>query len=221
MALPANIFRTGVLRTNARSVVRPAPSMFSFLGLRSQPWWSADEFPWASELQEKTDVIREEYLRMEETFPSDYNEESSLHSGEWEWRSMVKKGAFQDSFLSSAPETSAALAGLQSDLQVGMPFAYTFFSTQKPGTSISTHTSACNLRIRGHLPLIVPEGDCGLCVGNETISYSTGKLVLFDDAYPHSSWHHGEEGVDRVVLLFDIWPEVQQYSRGTPPAEQP
>ena len=75
----------------------------------------------------------------------------------------------------------------------------------KSGTSIDLHTAPMNLRLRGHLPLIVPEGDVGITVGGETRRYEEGKLLLFDDSFPHEAWHHGTENHDRVVLLFDIW----------------
>ena len=48
-------------------------------------------------------------------------------------------------------------------------------------------------------------------------THEEGKLILFDDSYPHETWHNGfvrpkdkrkeREGKckDRVVLLFDVW----------------
>ena len=99
-------------------------------------------------------------------------------------------------------------------LQTGVPFAYTFFSSLGPGANIAVHTAPCNIRLRGHLPLIVPEGDVGITVGGETRQYTEGKLLLFDDAYPHETWHRGSGGEDRVVLLFDIWhPDLTEEER--------
>lgn len=38
----------------------------------------------------------------------------------------------------------------------GTPFSFAFFSTLHPGAEIAAHTAPSNLRLRCHLPLIVP-----------------------------------------------------------------
>ena len=203
--LPANIFKSGILRC-AKSNNRPAPSLFSFLGLTSLPFHATSNFDWVVSLESKTDEIREEYNRYATSTTSDYEmkaDEHSLHNGEWEWRSYIKKGIKDSSFAENNPITANSLS-LIPDLQTDIPFAYSFFSTMKPGTSIDTHTAPCNIRLRGHLPLIVPEGDVGINVGGKTIKYEVGKLVIFDDSFPHEAWHNGEDK-DRVLLLFDFW----------------
>lgn len=214
--LRANIFRSGVLRTaGADALRRPAPSLFAFLGLDSQPWHDVRggeakakaRIPWVAELEEQTDAIREEYLAYKQNASSDYelkNDEHSLHDGQWEWRSFIKKGFKEESFARACPHTTAALEAIPG-LQTGIPFAYTFFSSMGSGASIDVHTAPCNIRLRGHLPLIVPRGDVGIKVGGETKRYKEGELLLFDDAFPHETWHRGEDGCERVVLLFDIW----------------
>ena len=194
MSLRANIFRSGVLRTSGRdSVRRPAPSLFAFLGLEARPWHDTRapaHRDWAEELERQTPRI-----------------------GEWEWRSFIKKGEKDSSFARACPHTACALEAVPG-LQTGVPFAYTFFSSLGPGANIAVHTAPCNIRLRGHLPLIVPEGDVGITVGGETRQYTEGKLLLFDDAYPHETWHRGSGGEDRVVLLFDIWhPDLTEEER--------
>jgi aspartyl/asparaginyl beta-hydroxylase (cupin superfamily) len=203
--LPANIFKSGVLRT-ANSITRPSPSLFSFLGLTSRPWHQTTDLDWAEELQKSTHEIRSEYFDHAAATNSDYEikaDEHSLHSGEWEWRSYIKKGVRDTAFAERCPTTASVLDKCP-DLQTDIPFAYTFFSTMKPGTEIETHTAPCNIRLRGHLPLIVPDGDCGITVGGVTKTYEEGQLLLFDDSYPHETWHRGEDK-DRVILLFDVW----------------
>ncbi len=41
----------------------------------------------------------------------------------------------------------------------GIPFAYSFFSTLAPGSTIAPHYGASNLKLRCHLPLYC---ECGL-----------------------------------------------------------
>ena len=38
----------------------------------------------------------------------------------------------------------------------GTPFSFCFFSTLHAGAEIAAHSGPCNLRLRCHLPLIVP-----------------------------------------------------------------
>jgi hypothetical protein len=70
-------------------------------------------------------------------------------------------------------------------LMTQTPFSYAFFSTLAPGAKIAAHTGPCNLRIRCHLPLIVPEGDCGMTVGGKTVKWEEGSPLFFDDCYEH------------------------------------
>lgn len=208
--LPANLFRTGVLRTLAHGgITRPAPALFAMLGLEARAFWddARDLFPWVVQLERETERIHEEYAAARDVTMSDYDvrggDEHTLHDGEWEWRSYILKGERQESFAKTFPATRDALETVPG-LQSGIPFAYSFFSTLKPGSRINTHTAPCNLRLRGHLPLQVPEGDCGIEVGGQRRKWEVGKLLLFDDSFPHRTWHAGENS-DRVILLFDIW----------------
>mmetsp|Transcript_21651 Transcript_21651/g.29812 ORF Transcript_21651/g.29812 Transcript_21651/m.29812 type:complete len:114 (-) Transcript_21651:187-528(-) len=88
------------------------------------------------------------------------------------------------------------------------PFSFAFFSILKRNSEISPHYGPCNLRIRCHLPLIIPSGDVGMEIAGHKVNWSVGKPLFFDDCYEHRVWNHSNE--DRVVLLFDIWhPELQ------------
>ena len=73
-----------------------------------------------------------------------------------------------------------------------------------------------NLRLRVHLPLCGELGDsaaCGLRVGDETVRWTAGECLVFDDAFEHEAWNHTD--VERGLLLFDVWhPEVSADERG-------
>ena len=85
-----------------------------------------------------------------------------------------------------------------------MPFAFAFFSTLRPGATIKPHYAPCNLRVRCHLPLLVPEQEqCGIRVAGEVRRWEPGKCMIFDDAFEHEVWNEGTQ--ERVVLLFDMW----------------
>ena len=63
------------------------------------------------------------------------------------------------------------------------------------------------MRLRCHLPIEVPEGDCGMRVGDKFAKWEVGKCLIFDDYYEHEVWNRTE--VSRIVLLLDLWhPEL-------------
>ena len=157
-------------------------------------------------------------------YKSDYSDEHKLHTGDWDWNSYIQKGSVMESFASSCPVTVSVLEGLShtpsgnddesgeqvSSLVKGMPFSYAFFSTLGPKSEIAAHYGPTNLRIRCHLPLVVPEGgNCGIEIGGETHVWEVGKPLFFDDCFLHRVWNESDE--ERVILLFDVWhPELEK-----------
>ena len=85
----------------------------------------------------------------------------------------------------------------------GTPFSYTFFSTMAPKTSIKPHFGACNLKLRCHFPLSVPE-ESYLRVAGEARPWEEGKMIVFDDSYEHEAANLNSTK-ERVILLIDIW----------------
>ena len=196
-----------------RGANRPAPTLFSYPGLTARPWHERDAAPfvdWVTELEAKTPKITEEYLRVRASgVPSDYEPEegdhSQLHTGdEWHWASFIDRGRRRDAMWAQCPATGAALEAVPGLCMSDMPFAFAFFSTLQPGASIKPHYSPCNLRIRVHLPLVVPEPErCGIRVAGEARRWEVGKAMIFDDAFEHEVWNEGASA--RAVLLFDLW----------------
>ena len=90
-----------------------------------------------------------------------------------------------------------------------------------PGTQIAPHHGACNIKLRCHFPLFVPEDgaitppgssgpQCYLRVGHETKTWKEGEMIVFDDTYDHEAGNLTSTGSERVVLLIDIWhPELE------------
>jgi beta-hydroxylase len=58
--------------------------------------------------------------------------------------------------------------------------------------------------IRAHLGLVIPEPreQCRIQVGSEFAHWEEGKVMVFDDGYPHQVWNDTEG--TRVVLFLDI-----------------
>lgn len=229
-----------LLRT---SMSRPQPSLLFLPGLRSLPFWTQPSFddedggatnriafqdPTVSHavelLQSHYTTIRNEYEGTAHKLWSDYQtdtEHHTLHQGKWDWHSYMTKGRLQATFATHFPETSLVLQQLRdADLLFeGVPFGYAFFSTLHATSRIARHTAPTNLRLRVHLPLVVPGGSTssgvdqvGLQVGAHRRQWVEGQALVLDDAYPHHVWNESTEA--RVILLVDIWhPDVSRGER--------
>jgi len=154
----------------------------------------------------------------------------SLHEGQWDWHSYIQNGKRSLNFQSHCPKTSRVIDEIGSqhlfadiDSQGSNPFGFCFFSTLSGQSNIKAHCGPMNLRLRIHLPLIVPMTEltshspqeivatesCGLRVGKQTRQWIPGKAVVLDDSYEHEVWNKTME--PRVLLLVDIWhPDVLQ-----------
>jgi aspartate beta-hydroxylase len=154
----------------------------------------------------------------------------SLHKGIWDWHSYILNGEIKPKFAESCPNTASILKNMENHLFYSSskewhnPFGFTFFSTLHGKSFIKPHTGPMNLRLRIHLPLIVPsetkpdaysvkpKTKCGIRVGDQIREWKEGKAVVLDDSYEHEVWNETEEM--RVILLVDIWhPDVRQEER--------
>ena len=106
----ANIFKSAVLRT---SQSRPQPTMFSLPGLNQQPLHDRANFPWVKSLEAAVPSIQQEYLDAVKKAPvSDYDTaaerpDKMLHSGGWNWHSLISAGRKQGPFRELCPNTTA------------------------------------------------------------------------------------------------------------------
>ena len=104
-------------------------------------------------------------------------------------------------------------------------------SLMSPGIHVLPHCGPTNVRVRMHLGLCVPSGvDLQFIVGGENVSWTEGKVTVFDDSFEHeivfpdanassaSTEDPPEEDREqppptamalidtgRLVLLFDTW----------------
>ena len=154
-----------------------------------------------------------------------------LHIGNWDWHSYILNGQKQDNFIKACPKTAQILQDLQPNLFFDTqeqghpnPFGFAFFSTLHGKSYIKPHTGPMNLRLRIHLPLIVPKDTkpdaystkpstkCGLRVGDQIREWREGKAVVLDDSYEHEVWNETKDL--RVLLLVDVWhPDVRMEER--------
>ena len=172
----ATIIQSALCKTRVRH--RPLPSIFFFPGLNTNPIFDNSQISIAKALAEKTSIIREEYLQLKSKRPVDSYDtgEHKLHQGKWEWHSFIDKGSISTEFQHECPVTTALLESFTAPrFMKHTPFSFAFFSTLRSQSSIQPHYGPANIRIRCHLPLIVPQGDCGFRVGSESIVSDSSK----------------------------------------------
>jgi aspartate beta-hydroxylase len=182
--------------------------------LPAEEFFERDHFPWMSEIEAKTDIIRGEleqllagdvtdflpYVAMEPGTPA--NKWSALDGNlDWSALHLWKNGLRDDSVCARCPQTAAAVEALPlAELPGRTPTV--FFSLLRPATHLPPHTGVSNVRTIIHLPLIVPE-ECSFRVGGETRAWRAGEAWAFDDTIEHEAWNRSDQ--IRAILIFDVW----------------
>jgi hypothetical protein len=125
------------------------------------------------------------------------------------WRdvSLFVNGRRHEKHASLAPFTSALLCGDEGGLLrdcTSCVYGSAFFSLLSAGTRLRPHCGPTNTRLRAHLPLLVPHGECAMRVGRAPPrGWVEGEPLLFDDSFEHEVWNETE--APRLVLIVDLW----------------
>lgn len=215
---------------------RQRPTLFSFPGITAQPFWTREDLlsrqrnhpsnpsqsrakkgdlpgDWIQALEDGTPAIAAEYQQLVSKTQGtgtedDYQrsgDEHKLHSGQWTWQSFIQKGIWQREMCEACPNTFQILQRIPG-LMLDLPFSYCFFSSLKPNSTIAPHYGPMNLRIRCHLPLLLPstveetkghfpvEGGSyqpqfGMRITDEVSTWHLGKACFFDDSFLHETWN--------------------------------
>lgn len=146
----------------------------------------------------------------------------ALHTGSWDWHSCLLNGLRNEKFSVHCPKTASVVSDLEKEgMLFGTPFGFAFFSTLHGKSSIKAHTGPMNLRLRIHLPLVVPQDSAsatvsqgrsrpiaGIRVADQVRQWTEGSALVLDDSYVHEAWNDADDS--RVVFLCDIWhPDIR------------
>ncbi|MGB9182572.1 MAG: aspartyl/asparaginyl beta-hydroxylase domain-containing protein [Solirubrobacteraceae bacterium] len=167
--------------------------------LDSQPWYDPSEFPLAGYLESNYEAIRDEILALE---AASFHRESERiqRSGDWDVAFLYERGRRRDEVCDACPVTTR---GIESYPAVRTVAGLAYASRMRAGTHIQAHRGPTNLRVRCHLGIQVPDGDCAIRVGEQTEHWQAGRCLVFDDHFEHEAWNHTEQ--DRIVLIVDMW----------------
>ncbi len=205
-----------------RSAVSPLqqPRTYFYPGLPPRRFYERHEFPWAAELEQQTDVIRQELLPLVQdgsrfrpylySDPSRPPKHGLIDNPEWSSLTLWDSGTPVAENIERCPHTSAAIQ--KADLfRISRRAPQVMFSKLAAGAHIEPHTGLLNIRLVCHLPVIVPEG-CVFRVGGEDRRWREGEFLVFDDSVIHEALNTSDR--DRVVLIFEIWrPELNAEER--------
>jgi aspartate beta-hydroxylase len=167
--------------------------------LPSCPWHDPADFPLVEYLESNYRAIHDEILALE---PSRFHRESERikRAGDWDVAFLYERGRRHDEVCAACPVTTR---GVEVYPTIRTIAGLIYVSRMRAATHIDAHRGPTNLRVRCHLGLKVPEGDCAMRVGTETRRWQEGRCLVFDDYYDHEAWNNTEE--DRIVLIIDLW----------------
>lgn len=136
-------------------------------------------------------------------------------------------GVRNEKFKDRCPKTAQVVDDLEKEgMLFGTPFGFCFFSTLHGKSAIRAHSGPMNLRLRMHLPLLVPKTNqtppspdandtrpiTGIKVADQIREWHEGSAIILDDSYVHEVWNKSDES--RVLLLLDLWhPDVKMVER--------
>lgn len=175
---------------------------FSILG--NPTIFNNDKFPWVKSMEKNWPLIREELEKImvhHQQLPNlqDIQAEQYEITSDNKWKTFILYGFGHKS------ELNCQLCPKTTELIETIPDMVTaFFSILSPDKHIPRHRGVYKGLIRSHLGLIVPQpkGICRMNVGNETVEWEEGKMVVFDNTYHHEVWNNSDNV--RVVLLIDV-----------------
>ena len=93
-----------------------------------------------------------------------------------------------------------------------VPLIEAFFAKMDPHSDIKPHSDMCNFVLTCHLGVDVPEGQCDLTVGDATVPWANGKVMLFDTSILHKAENRAP--VSRYILMLRVYhPELSALER--------
>jgi ornithine lipid ester-linked acyl 2-hydroxylase len=175
-----------------------------FSTIPNQPILPNTLFPWTAELEGNWQLVQaeaESLLRDRMSVPS-VREISADHEKiavDEKWRSFFfwAYGIRADANCDRCPQTAQLLDKIPGLLSA-------FYSVMLAGAHVPQHAGPTKAILTAHMGLIIPlkRQDCHMQVADQNVVWEKGRLVIFDDMYPHEVWNRTDE--DRIILLVHV-----------------
>jgi aspartyl/asparaginyl beta-hydroxylase (cupin superfamily) len=171
---------------------------------REHPVFPDNTFGWTQHLESNWQPIRDEaaaLLTDRMSIPS-VREISPDHGkialdGKWRSFFLYAYGVRIDANCAKCPETARIVSEVPGLLSA-------FFSVMLAGAHVPRHTGPTKAILTAHLGLVVPlhRERCHMDVAGNDVVWEEGRVVVFDDMYPHEVWNDTDE--DRIILLIHV-----------------
>jgi len=167
--------------------------------LESKPWHDAERFGLAGALKSDFELITRE---VEDLSSDGFHDEAEAidRTGKWEVFMLYEAGIKNVQHCARCPNLTRII---DADPTIRTSAGLIYLSRLKARSEIAAHRGPTNLRLRCHLGISIPAGDCGIRVGSESRRWKAGECLVFDDFFEHEAWNRTDE--DRVVLVVDMW----------------
>jgi aspartate beta-hydroxylase len=179
--------------------LRGAPAGAVYPDIDSTPFHDPGQFEIVADLEANYEVIREEALALD---CGRFQRESEQidRTGSWDVAFLHERGRRNKEVCDACPVTASTI---ERHRTIRTHAGLSYFSRMRGDAHIAAHRGPTNLRLRCHLGILVPEGDCGIRVGDELGRWEQGRCIVFDDRYDHEAWNH--TAAERIVLIVDLW----------------
>ena len=180
-------------------------------GLDSRPVWSRDDnldqlFAYLLDhITEFVSAVCLEYHRVEND--GELWQYNQTPSGTWMVFYLYNQGTKIDKHCSICPQTTMIVEQTPGFMGSECVFSYAMISKLFPGSC--------------HIPILASP-EYHFKVGNITLNWNVGDIVVFDDSFVHTVWHEKQDtdsirtgGMnERVLLLMDIWhPQLDECNK--------
>lgn len=180
------------------------PSLALAPKLRARAWWKANDDAYLAfvekRLEEEQDNIIDEFLKQEQQGAITKRYRAAKRYGEdaeksWTGYQLSNIMGVRQDVKKRFPNTAQLIDSL------GFRVLSSDFLCLDAHYRLPIHTDGSNLIIACHLGISGGE-HCALSVAKEAKAIYPGKIVFFDQSFPHTAWNHGDE--KRVVLLLSL-----------------
>jgi aspartate beta-hydroxylase len=177
------------------------PVMGTYPDLDDSRWFDNNLFGICSELERNFPALQREIgsIPLSAFYPE--SERSSVpRNGDWRIFQIYAMGEKESDNARHVP-TAVALAeslGAVTTMSGGV-----LISRLPAGAAIHTHRGPTNTRVRCHLGIQIPVGDCAIEVDGEARTWVEGQCLVLNDHLPHRVWNRTNS--ERIVLIIDLW----------------
>jgi len=173
--------------------------------LRAEPWYDPSLFPITRALEESVGAIKDEISRIG-TGGFHPEKENIAREGNWDTLPLYQRGRKNVPNCFACPVTTEIIESYDTIRTLA---GLIYFSRLGPHSRVAAHAGPTNLRLRCHLGLSIPTGECGLRLAGINYTWAQDKCIIFDDSFVHEVWNSSEK--ERVVLIVDLWhPDLSQ-----------